>query len=158
MSNSVATTQVPASQTSQAAAGGAGSSLGMFVPFIVIFVLLYLLLIRPQQKREAQKRDRLSKLKKGDKVLTNGGAIAVVSKILDENEVMLEVAPNVEVKFYKGFIADFLDKKPAENGKGKSEKKPFNSRTKFEKNDAKKQERSTSEEGKEEKKDNNITE
>ena len=85
--------------------------LSTFLPFVAIFVLFYFLIIRPQQKREAQKKDKLSKLKKGDKVITNGGIIGEVSKILDEHRVLVKISDNAEVEMYKSFITEIIDTK-----------------------------------------------
>ena len=85
--------------------------LSTFLPFVAIFVLFYFLIRRPQQKREAQKKDKLSKLKKGDKVITNGGIIGEVSKILDEHRVLVKISDNAEVEMYKSFITEIIDTK-----------------------------------------------
>lgn len=110
MNNSVTATQT-ATQVSQTSSTTAGSSWEAFIPFILIFVLFYFLIIRPQQKREAQKKEQLGKIKRGDRILTNGGITAVVTKVIDDKKIMIEIAPKVEVEFHKGFITDVINKK-----------------------------------------------
>ena len=89
----------------EAAAGPAGSGafLTSFAPFILIFVLFYFLLIRPQQKRQKQHRQMLEEIKKGDKVVTNGGLMGSVAAVTSD-VVTLQIADNVRVKVIRGEI------------------------------------------------------
>lgn len=84
--------------------GGAGAMLTSLLPLILIFVIFYFLLIRPQQKRSKEHKQMLESLKKGDKVITSGGAYGVVESV-GTNTVTLKIAENVKVKFGKGYIA-----------------------------------------------------
>lgn len=111
MEKSTATTagvQQPVNNTSDVAQS---NPLSAFLPFIAIFVLFYFLIIRPQQKREAQKKEKLGKLKKGDKVVTNSGIIGEISKIIDDNRVIVKISDNTEVEMYKSFVAEIIDTK-----------------------------------------------
>ena len=90
----------PAPQGGQ---GGAGAIMS-FLPLILIFVIFYFLLIRPQQKRAKEHKQMLENLKKGDKVVTSGGIYAVVEAV-GTNTVTLKIAENVRVKFGKSYIA-----------------------------------------------------
>jgi preprotein translocase subunit YajC len=92
----------PAPQAGQA--GGAGSMLTSLLPLVLIFVIFYFLLIRPQQKRAKEHRQMLDNIKKGDKVITSGGIYGVVESV-GTNTVTLKIAENVKVKFGKGNIA-----------------------------------------------------
>ena len=92
----------PAPQAGQA--GGAGSMLTSLLPLVLIFVIFYFLLIRPQQKRAKEHRQMLENIKKGDKVITSGGIYGVVESV-GTNTVTLKIAENVKVKFGKGNIA-----------------------------------------------------
>lgn len=92
------------SQPGAGAGGGPGSMLTGFLPLIIIFVIFYFLLIRPQQKRAKDHRTMLAALKKGDKVVTSGGIYGLVESVT-ENTVVLKIAENVKVKFGKGYIA-----------------------------------------------------
>lgn len=85
-------------------AGGAGAVLTNLLPLILIFVIFYFLLIRPQQKRAKEHRQMLESLKKGDKVITSGGIYGVVEGV-GTNTVTVKIAENVKVKLGKGNIA-----------------------------------------------------
>jgi len=84
--------------------GQGGSQLMSFLPIILIFVIFYFLLIRPQQKRAKEHRNLLSNLKVGDNVLTNGGIYGKVTGIKDEI-ITLEISDKVRVKANRGHIA-----------------------------------------------------
>lgn len=88
-----------------AAAGGASAMFMQFLPLIIIFVIFYALLIRPQQKRVRDHQTMLDNLRKGDKVVTGGGIFGTVHKI-DGNEVTVEIADNVRIRVQKSSIGD----------------------------------------------------
>lgn len=90
----------PAQQGGQ----GQGGGLMGFLPLILIFVIFYFLLIRPQQKRAKEHKKMLDELKKGDKVITSGGAYGVIEEVRP-NTVTVKIAENVRVKYGKGYIA-----------------------------------------------------
>ncbi len=94
----------------QAAEGGGGGGLEAFLPLILIFVVFYFLLIRPQQKKAKDHREMVSRLRRGDRVVTGGGLHATVAKVEDENTVILEIAPNVRVKARRHTIAELASK------------------------------------------------
>lgn len=100
-----------ADATGQMAATGGG--LEQFIPFILIAVVFYFLLIRPQQKKMKEDEAMRKELKRGDKVLTAGGIIAKVVKVADTEEVTLEIAEGVQIKVYKTAINSILSEKPA---------------------------------------------
>jgi preprotein translocase subunit YajC len=83
---------------------GAGGGLMGFLPLILIFVIFYFLLIRPQQKRAKEHKSMLDSLKKGDKVVTSGGEYGVVEEV-KTNTVIVKIAENVKVKYGKAYIA-----------------------------------------------------
>ena len=86
--------------------GGAGSMLVSLVPIILIFVIFWLLLIRPQQKRQKEHQRLLTQLKKGDKVVTNGGMFGIIHALNDEkNIVVLRLGEDLKVEFLKSSIA-----------------------------------------------------
>lgn len=98
----------------QAAAGGAAGGLIGFVPILLIFVIMYFLMIRPQQKKVKEHKSMVEALRRGDKVVTSGGMIGKVVKV-DESEVEVELAPNVKVRVVKNTIAQVTSKtEPAE--------------------------------------------
>lgn len=84
--------------------GGLMAFLSTLIPFVLIFVIFYFLLIRPQQKRAKEHQRMLESLKRGDKVITAGGIYGVVEAV-GQNTVTLKIAENVKVKFGKGYIA-----------------------------------------------------
>ena len=86
------------------------AALGQFVPLILIFVIFYFLLIRPQQKRVAEHKSMISKLTRGDSVVTAGGIIGKISRVIDEEKVELEVSDNVNVKVIKSTISQVISK------------------------------------------------
>ncbi|MEW6108529.1 MAG: preprotein translocase subunit YajC [Nitrospirota bacterium] len=83
---------------------GQGSGLLGFLPLILIFVIFYFLLIRPQQKRAKEHKTMLDSLKKGDKVVTTGGIYGVIEDVRP-NTLTVKIAENVKVKFGKAYIA-----------------------------------------------------
>ena len=85
--------------------GGAGSFLVGLAPMLIIFVIFYFLLIRPQQKRMKSHQAMLSSVKRNDVVVTTGGLIGKVTKV-DDAEVEVELAPNVRVRVVKGMLAE----------------------------------------------------
>ena len=84
---------------------------GTFLPLILIFVVFYFLLIRPQQRKVKQHKEMLSNLKRGDKIVTSGGIIGTINKVADNRELTLEVADNVEIKIASGMISDKVGSK-----------------------------------------------
>ena len=84
-------------------AGGLGGLMQM-APFILIFVVFYFLLIRPQQKKAKAHREMLGNIKKGDAIITNGGIHGTVTGVKD-NVLVVEIAPQVKVKIGRGYIA-----------------------------------------------------
>ncbi len=83
---------------------GAGGLFGSLIPLILIFVIFYFLLIRPQQKKAKEHKHMIENLKKGDKVITSGGVFGVIEAI-GTNTVTIKIAENVKVKFGKAYIA-----------------------------------------------------
>ncbi len=110
----------------QAAGGGDGSGLISLLPLVLIFVVFYFLLIRPQQKKMKAHKAMVEAVRRGDRVVTAGGLIGKVSKVLSDTELQVELAENVRVRVVRSTIQDVLSKsEPAEgsgggkNGKGK---------------------------------------
>ena len=86
------------------AAGPAGGGFAQFIPLILIFIVFYFLLIRPQQKKAKEQQDFLSNLKRGDKVMTGGGIHGQITGLTD-SAVTLEIADGVRIKVHRGYIA-----------------------------------------------------
>lgn len=89
---------------------GGQEMLSSFLPLILIFVVFYFLLIRPQQKRMKAHKEMLGQLRRGDKVVTSGGIIGTVSKVDSETEVVLEIAEGVRVRVVRGTIQEIITK------------------------------------------------
>lgn len=87
--------------------GGAQGGLGAFLPLILMFVIFYFLLIRPQQKKAKQHKEMLSAIRKGDRVVSSGGLHGIVTGIADD-VVTMEIAPKVRVKVSRSSIAGVL--------------------------------------------------
>lgn len=100
------------------AAGGGGSGLEAMLPLVLIFVVFYFLLIRPQQKKMKQHKATLSAIRRGDKVVTGGGILGTVTKVSDsEPDVQVEIAPDVKVKVQRDLIAAVVAKTDAVSAK-----------------------------------------
>jgi len=90
-------------------AEGAGGGLISLLPLIIIFVLFYFLLIRPQQKKAKQHKEMVGSLKKGDEVVTNGGALGKIIEVGD-NFITLEVANGVNIKVQRQAVSQMMPK------------------------------------------------
>ena len=90
---------------------GGGGMTATLVWFGLIFLLMYLLLIRPQKKKQKEPEKLLEEIKKGDKVVTSGGMFGTVFAIDDENKkIVLKVSGDVKMEFLKSSIAALVDK------------------------------------------------
>ena len=92
------------------AAGGDGSGFQALLPLVLIFVVFYFLLIRPQQKKMKQHKAMLDAVRRGDKVVTGGGIIGTVTRVVDDNELSVEIAKGVRVKVQRGTISGIIAK------------------------------------------------
>jgi|GEM_PF-490230 len=91
-------------------AGGPGFDVMSLLPIVLIFVVFYFLLLRPQQAKMKKHQEMLNNLHRGDKVVTAGGIIGTVSKINTDTEVMLEIDDNVRVRVVKSMISEVMTK------------------------------------------------
>ena len=78
-----------------------GSGIGQFIPLILLFVIFYFFLIRPQQKKVKEHKAMVERLKRGDKVVTSGGITGTVERLIDNDKVEVEIAENVKVEIVK---------------------------------------------------------
>ena len=111
----------------QAAGASPGGGMEMFLPFILIIVVFYFLLWRPQQKKVKQHREMISNLKRGDRIVTGGGIVGRIAR--DEgDELIVEVAPEVRLRVVRATVSDLVSRsEPAAaageaSGGGKKEK------------------------------------
>jgi preprotein translocase subunit YajC len=92
-------------------AGAPGDAFGLggmaqLLPIVAIFVIFYFLLIRPQQRKAKEHKALLASVRRGDRIITGGGILGLVTKVLDENHVQVEIAEGVRVRVLKSTIAD----------------------------------------------------
>ncbi len=92
------------------AAGGAGGAFASFIPLILIFAIMYFLLIRPQQKKLKEHQAMVESLRRGDQIVTQGGVVGKVTKVLEDNKVEVEIAQGVKVQVIKTTVAQVLNK------------------------------------------------
>ncbi len=85
---------------------GTGDFIGMLLPLVMIMVVFYFLLIRPQQRKMKDHQAMLGKVARGDTVVTSGGLIGKVTKIVDDHEIQVEIAEGVKVRLARSGIAD----------------------------------------------------
>lgn len=102
-----------------AASPGGADMLASFLPLVLIFVVFWFLMIRPQQKRMKAHRALVAALKKNDKVVTNGGILGVVTKAVDgENDVEVEIATGIRVRVLRSAVAEVTNRTlPAKGAK-----------------------------------------
>ena len=103
----------------QAAGGAAGALRGLagIIPFILMFVIFYFLLIRPQQKRMKEHRQMVENLRRGDQVVTAGGIHGRVTKVGQEDEAEVQIAEGVKIRVVKSTISTVVSKtEPANDG------------------------------------------
>ena len=114
----------------QAAGGGFGGFDFMsLLPLVLIFGVFYLFMIRPQQKKAQQQKDLLSSIRRGDRIVTNGGLIGIVTKVMNDQELQVEIADGVRVRVVRAMVASLLSKtEPApeasEEARSSEHKKP----------------------------------
>jgi preprotein translocase subunit YajC len=89
---------------------GFDSIFGMVLPLILIMGVFWFLLIRPQQQRVKAHQELLKNVRRGDTIVTSGGVIGKVSKVVDDHEILVEVAENVRMRFQKSAIAEVRTK------------------------------------------------
>ena len=77
------------------------SGIGQFIPLILIFVIFYFFLIRPQQKKVKEHKIMVANLKRGDKVVTSGGIVGTVERVMDNDKVEIEISEDVKVEIVK---------------------------------------------------------
>jgi preprotein translocase subunit YajC len=81
-----------------------------FLPLVLIFVVFYFLLIRPQQTKQKQQKAMLGALRRGDRVVTGGGILATVARVVNPDEIELDLAPNLRVRVLRSTITTVLTK------------------------------------------------
>ena len=91
----------------QAAGGGDTNSMLMsLLPFALIFVIMYFLILRPQQKKVKDHADLVKNIRRGDTVVTSGGLVGKVTTVVDDDQIEIEIADNVRIRQVRGMISD----------------------------------------------------
>lgn len=111
----------PAFAQAAPGAGGGGDIFVQLIPFIAIIGIMYFLIIRPQQQRLKAHQALVAGVKRGDVVVTSGGIIGKVVKVLENDEVMIEIAEDVRIRVVKSTIADLRSKTEPVEAKSKSD-------------------------------------
>ena len=105
----------------QGAGGGGSDFIVQLFPLLLIFVVFYFLLIRPQQTKMKAQREMLGSVKRGDRVVTGGGIIGLVTKVISDNELQVELAEGVRVRIIKQTITDIVARGESVRGAKDSE-------------------------------------
>jgi preprotein translocase subunit YajC len=87
-------------------AGGEGGMVMSLLPFLLIFIIMYFLILRPQQKRTKQHQEMVKNIRRGDTVITNGGLIGKVTKVVDDDQIEIEIANDVRIRQLRGMLTD----------------------------------------------------
>jgi preprotein translocase subunit YajC len=86
--------------------GGDGGMLMQLLPFVLIFVIMYFLILRPQQKRVKAHAEMVKNVRRGDTVITNGGLVGKVTKVVDDDQIEVEIADGVRIRQLRQMISD----------------------------------------------------
>ena len=92
------------------AADPTGGIIGALLPLVLIFIIFWFLIIRPQQRRIKEHREMVSNLRRGDTVVTGGGLIGKVVKVIDDVDVQVEIAEGVKVRIARAMIAELRNR------------------------------------------------
>jgi preprotein translocase subunit YajC len=90
----------------QGASGSTIDMLGPVLPIALVFVIMYFLILRPQQQRAKQHQSMVKNLRRGDTVITSGGMVGRVTKLVDDDQIEVEIADGVRVRQMRGMIAE----------------------------------------------------
>jgi preprotein translocase subunit YajC len=86
--------------------GGEGGMLMSLLPFILIFVIMYFLILRPQQTRAKHHQEMIKSVRRGDTVVTNGGLVGKVTKVIDDDQIEIEIADDVRIRQMRQMLTD----------------------------------------------------
>ncbi len=87
-----------------------GQGIAQFIPLILIFVIFYFFLIRPQQKRVKDHKAMVESLKRGDEIITSGGIIGTIDRVMEDDRIEVTIGENVKVQIIKSTITSLLKK------------------------------------------------
>ena len=86
--------------------GDANSMIMSLLPFALIFVIMYFLILRPQQKKVKSHQEMVKNVRRGDTVVTNGGLIGKVTKVIDDDQIEIEIADDVRIRQMRQMVTD----------------------------------------------------
>jgi preprotein translocase subunit YajC len=95
----------PAFAQAAGAAGDTNSMLMSLLPFALIFVIMYFLILKPQQKKLKDHQELVKNIRRGDTVVTNGGLVGKVTKVVDDDQIEVEIADGVRIRQMRGMIS-----------------------------------------------------
>ena len=87
-----------------------GQGLAQFIPLILIFIIFYFFLIRPQQKRVKDHKSMVAALKRGDEIITSGGIIGIVDRVMEDDRIEVTIGENTKVQIIRSTITSLLKK------------------------------------------------
>jgi preprotein translocase subunit YajC len=87
-----------------------GQGIAQFIPLILIFVIFYFFLIRPQQKRAKDHKAMVASLKRGDEIITSGGMIGTIDRVMEDDRIEVIIGENVKVQIIRSTITSLLKK------------------------------------------------
>ena len=90
----------------QATTAGGPDIFMSILPFVLIFVIMYFLIIRPQRQQMKKRQEMLNNIRRGDTIVTGGGVVGKVTKVIDDNEIEVEIAKDVKVRVMRSLVAD----------------------------------------------------
>lgn len=90
----------------QTAGGAGGSILELLFPLVLVGLIMWFLVIRPQRQQQKAREEMLSKVKRNDTVITGGGIVGKVTKVVDDAEIEIQIAPDTKVRLIRSMIAD----------------------------------------------------
>jgi preprotein translocase subunit YajC len=93
-------------QTSTIFGGGDNPLTSFLVPMVLVFVIFYFLMLRPQQKRAKQHQEMIKNVRRGDSVVTSGGLVGKVTKVVDDDQIEIEIAEDVRVRQLRSMVVD----------------------------------------------------
>jgi preprotein translocase subunit YajC len=96
----------PAFAQGASSLGGEGGMLMSLLPFVLIFVIMYFLILRPQQKRVKAHQEMVKNVRRGDTVVTNGGLVGKVTKVIDDDQIEIEIADEVRIRQMRAMLTD----------------------------------------------------
>ena len=103
----------------QGVGGSSPELLYQLLPFALIFVIMYFLILRPQQKRAKQHQEMVKNVRRGNTLITSGGLVGKVTKVVDDDKVEIEIADGVRVRQVRSMVADVRAKgEPVKDEKG----------------------------------------